>query len=140
MDKLLYMREDLLEKLLKEFNWLEEIEAKTGERTGEIIHLPVGEGWYELLRKMFCEIEQTMGRLNTDIRLIHPMVIEEKYGFLNVHIKTSLNGLQEIIDKYESISESVCERCGSEQGSLKDIGWNFVLCNSCELIKLGENK
>lgn len=129
MTELIYMRDDLEKILLRKFPWLEEVDKES-----KIIFLPVGVGWLTLLENLFSEMEILLNSKNHDLRLIQPIVIEEKYGLLKVDVGNHLDeGMYHIIKKYEQKSENVCESCGACDGSLKEIdGWIKVLCDKCE--------
>lgn len=56
--------------------------------------------------------------------------VKEKFGTLCYYTNYHSDELQEIISKYESLSASTCETCGSN-GILIQQGWWHVTCVEC---------
>jgi hypothetical protein len=128
--ELICMGEDLEEALLTRFPWLEEKDLDTVEKTGEIVSCGVGVGWHDLLSNMFVELENLYKSMNESIEDIGFYEIREKHGLLRVYTNKGIEGVQEILNKYEALSERVCEICG-QTGELRNDGWTVVVCDDC---------
>ncbi|WP_346234892.1 hypothetical protein MKY04_18105 [Lysinibacillus telephonicus] len=122
---LIYMSEELEEELFKKFPWFV-------TNDGEIVFCNVGVGWYYLLVGMLTEIEEHFKLMNKSIDRLSFSEIKEKHGLLRVYTNNSISGLQQILRKYEFLSEHVCEICGNK-GELRDRSWSVVLCDRCLL-------
>ena len=61
--------------------------------------------------------------------------IKEKFGGLRVYVNFHIKELDELIDKAEQKSFSVCEKCGSEENVTtkpnRPYGWILTLCDNC---------
>ena len=82
-----------------------------------------GEGWLDLIDKMSQELSQYGCRY---------LQLKEKFGWLRVHCMYSPTDsavVNEIINRYESLSKTTCETCGAE-GTIKPKG-GWLKC-SCE--------
>ena len=95
--------------------------------------LDVGDGWYNLLDTCFEELSK------------YPVTLEqvkEKFGKLRLYYNWM--GSEEIpqdefdvmekevyliVDKYETISGTVCEVCGNKGELRVELGWITTLCN-----------
>ena len=86
----------------------------------------VGPGWWPLIDAQSAEIIEA----GIDCKYEQ---IKEKFGLLRVYTQeystTSLQNtkLYDIIDKYEAISEHICEECG-RFGKRRSSGWIKVTC------------
>ena len=83
-----------------------------------------GEGWHDMIDKMVH-----------DLRLVDPTVeikqIKEKFGLLRVYISGNEDAY-EIIDAYEKLSATICEKCGSTEDVTTDgDGWIYTMCKEC---------
>ena len=80
-------------------------------------------GWYPMLADMAQEM--------LDAGITEPKIVQikEKFGALRVYTAYHVQELQEIIDKYEIKSETICEVCG-EKGAVTTKGsWLKTLCD-----------
>lgn len=111
------MKPELEQQLKNDFEFL---------RTGSPIYgdydIEVLDGWYDLLYKMCTEVQTTGG--DFEVRQI-----KQKYGRLRVYYLTSDPRIEEIVDRYETLSETVCEECGRPGVYRKE--HIIVLCDEC---------
>lgn len=94
------------------------------------------EGWYDLIWECSKELEA-----------IHPDIeytqIKEKLARLTIYVdypkgedgkvdEEDYRTINAILDKYRTLSQKVCEGCGTTQNvALRNNGWLFTFCNSC---------
>lgn len=132
------MRPELEEQIMNEFPWFEARNIWTGERLGFPISCECSDGWYDLIYKMCQEIDLFYKEKNKDIFQFRIEQIKEKYAGLNIYISNYIEGIEEIIEKYEEKSYYICEVCGIE-GSVRVRGsWLKTLCNE-HMKELGYN-
>jgi len=123
------MREELEQKLLDEFPFMEITTLWGGKRKGIPVPCECGDGWYNLIYDCCKEIDKLYKRRNKDINKIQIYQIKEKYGGLRIYLGNYIEGTDEIVNKYEDESMKVCEICGG-QGKLKNKGyWLKTLCD-----------
>lgn len=164
------MKKELDKQLQLRFKWLEQ---PVLERERDYEFVPgysnyenygfdeVCDGWYELLVKMFTEIEELYKKENIepDYKISQ---IKSKFGVLKVYggrrgsepdihaidflglgsirfypeEKDPLTkALNDIIKKYEELSKTTCENCGAGNAELRTekpyFSWVSTLCPSC---------
>ena len=79
------------------------------------------EGWYEITKNLIDELIV----LGWDKRINQA---KEKFGGLRFYLETYPEGAIEVISKYEKLSHSTCEKCGSS-GMPRNTGWIRTLCD-----------
>lgn len=93
-----------------------------------IMHCPcsIGEGWYEHIHNLMVELIKA--GWNKEIKQI-----KEKFGGLRFYIGSGNKKIWEIITKYETLSYTICEKCGEPGELRKDAGnyggWWKTLCD-----------
>ncbi|MDE7253819.1 MAG: hypothetical protein K2O32_12870 [Acetatifactor sp.] len=97
--------------------------------------IETGDGWYQLLYDMCREIAIVFETAEKPVT-IEMVQIKEKYGTLRVYY--NLEGendvarkISDITQKYEDLSETVCEECGREGTLRTDLPWIQTLCDTC---------
>lgn len=94
----------------------------------------ISHGWRKAFgRQLFEELKEELVRWDYlyDFRFIQ---IKEKYGSLRLYSNGIPDGsnILEILDKYESLSETICERCEKlKQMIINYRGWYQCICDSC---------
>lgn len=84
----------------------------------------VGFGWKSILEKMFEELFAA----GWDGELAQ---VKEKFGLLRVYLGEYTPGLAEIVDRAETESSKVCEKCGRDAKTSAGAGcWIKTLCES----------
>jgi hypothetical protein len=82
-------------------------------------------GWVNLINKMVKEIEID------NPNLIVQLYCKEKFGELRIEPSIYNEYLENIISKYEAMSQYICEQC-ERAGQKRNIdGWQKVLCDEC---------
>jgi len=66
--------------------------------------------------------------------LIYPEFtqVKEKHGTLRLYYIGGDEHIGDILQEAETLSETTCESCGSEQGIHRTKGWWRTLCDTCE--------
>jgi ribosomal protein L37AE/L43A len=111
------VRKELTKRLQTDFTFM-----KPGSKAHGKYGCEVSDGWFDLLYKMCTEIQAT-GRDFT------PVQIKQKYGRLRVYYKMGDARVDEIVEKYEELSEFTCEECGNPGVYRKE--QIIVLCDKC---------
>lgn len=91
-----------------------------------------GDGWYDLLRDLFAEVNDIVLRKEIDKETIYFSQIKEKFGSLRAYLHGGDEEIREIIGKYESRSNRTCEGCGSRGSPTTDDRWVLTLCGVCK--------
>ena len=81
------------------------------------------DGWLWLL-------DELIGKIVCIDPLASASQIKEKYGTLRVYMMSTTDEIEDLIEEYEVLSETVCELCGSP-GKINDDGWISVRCDTC---------
>ena len=111
----------------------------------ELDNLP--SGWHELMVDMSAEIIAYLRSKNISPYAFHIDQLKEKFGsirlYYSLHCEDKYDGdegIDEIIQKYEELSEHTCCVCGGE-ATLMSKGWICPYCQSCaDKLKAEEGK
>jgi hypothetical protein len=79
------------------------------------------EGWYDMTKNLIDELIELgwSKRINQ---------AKEKFGGLRFYIENTTPEINAVVNKYESLSYSICEHCGND-GVLRKGGWIRTLCD-----------
>lgn len=91
------------------------------------------DGWRIAFGEKMCEeIMQELNKIeNEKVRFSYRIIqIKEKYGYLRWYTNWSTTGLDDIIRKYEQISERTCIKCGAAATKISN-GWISPYCDGC---------
>jgi hypothetical protein len=85
-----------------------------------------GDGWFDIIYRL-CEL------LYRDCEKL-PVVsgVKEKYGGLRFDVLGGEDRAYDIIEKFEFMSEFVCESCGTTKDVYQTEGWIKTTCPKCE--------
>lgn len=101
--------------------------------------IEAGDGWYQLLYDMCKEIAIALETAEKPVHIVMDCM-KEKYGTLNVYYHFEgadpenndvYQKISDIAQKYEDLSEKVCEECGCEGTLRTDLQWIQALCDTC---------
>ncbi len=86
--------------------------------------------WLPVLKKGFDDISEIVREQDlTDFRIVQ---VKEKFGGLRVYTNMQIPEISKIIERMESEVSTICDRCGSTEGTkLRTGGWWQVLCDEC---------
>jgi hypothetical protein len=91
------------------------------------------EGWKKAFGEQWAkDVQEAIDKLpiNTK-REAYILDIKEKFGQLRVFLSVFSEELEEVLKKYEKISEQICHRCGKSKTEGFG-GWFSYLCDDCE--------
>lgn len=99
------------------------------------------EGWKKRFGEELCEdLKKELEKYNylDKWRIVQ---LKEKYGIMHLYDNGSPreSHIQEIIDKYEHISERTCACCGKFPVPVTDTGWILPICKECFEAKVNVN-
>jgi hypothetical protein len=93
------------------------------------IYIDAYDGWEELIRNCCQEIEEYLSK--NSIPDFQTSCIKTKFGGLRFCTYSSDETIENIIQKYETLSWTTCEEC-SKPASRKIINnWVWTLCEKC---------
>lgn len=123
------MREELEQKLMDEFPFMEAKNVWTDRKLGFPMGCECEDGWFDLIYNCCKEIDELYKQRNKDSSEIKIYQIKEKYGALCIYLGNYIDGVSEIVNKYEDESVNICEICG-QRGKVKINGsWLKTLCD-----------
>lgn len=90
-------------------------------------------GWRKFFGEQLAqEVQEAINKMPIDTQHEACIIdIKEKWGQLRVFLSVSSEELEEILKKYEKLSESICCRCGNSKIA-RFSGWFSYLCDDCE--------
>lgn len=125
------MRDDLEQKIMNRFSWFEAKNVWTGEKLGFPFPCAHGDGWYKLIYDCMDEIENLYEEKGANIDTLIIEQIKEKFGGLRVYLSNYIDGVDDIITKYENKCYEVCEICGDVGKLRRNGGWYRTVCDAC---------
>ena len=123
-------------KLIKKYPWLKPRNVWTGKLIEDYDYSWIEwygwpQGWNIAFGTMYLK---EFGEAVKKAGLEHKMIIEqqkEKYGQCRNYVYPTTEEIEEIINKYEKISENVCCICGQPDVPMINDGWFSPYCFSC---------
>lgn len=100
------------------------------------VYFAVDDGWYDLLRDMFAEVEYEVKSRNI-VDEVSFVQIKEKFGGLRAYFEINqcadgdYEALTQVVSKYEKQSMTVCEICGAAARRSQKGGYIRTLCEAC---------
>lgn len=93
-------------------------------------------GWRKAFGKALCEdLKREINNSRLTDYKIHQ--IKEKWGLLTIYDEDGNHNTQEIIDKYEKLSATICQNCG-KKAEYMTTRWLGYYCKDC-INKMGPN-
>lgn len=125
------LREDLEQKLMDDFPFMQARNAWTGEKLGFSIGCSCGDGWFNLIYELCEGIQKVLDKESHEfVEGFYPIQIKEKYGGLRFYTSYGNDEIFDLIEKAEQKSYGICERCG-KAGEVRPGGWIMTLCDNC---------
>jgi hypothetical protein len=87
--------------------------------------IAIGDGWGGLLCKLCEDLAKVAG---SEFKFVQ---IKEKFGQLRIYANGGNAETNQLIDKAEEDSASICESCGSTEGVTMEGRWIKALCKNC---------
>lgn len=115
-------RNEMENKLIKDFPFM--------IFNNECFPMEWGDGWLELFYNMCFELKEELDKYDYTNEF-HWLQLKEKFGSARCYYNScpTESKVEEIIDKFESNSQYVCELCGNKGEIREDIGWMTCLCD-----------
>jgi hypothetical protein len=88
--------------------------------------LECGDGWFDLIDQLCADIMATNPPEN-----LRADQVKEKFGGLRFYASGITKEIYKLIDKAETKSFHICERCGSTAHVTNEGGWLSTLCAKC---------
>lgn len=126
------MNDKLEKRLMKLFPFMAQRSVWDGERENRPVYCQCGDGWYPLIYELCFDIQTLYNREEKDSSNLIVEEVKEKYGGLRFYVSGYIDGVLEIIDKYEALSLETCEDCGSKGTVITKNGWTMVRCEKCK--------
>ncbi|MGN0169226.1 MAG: hypothetical protein ACI39H_00510 [Lachnospiraceae bacterium] len=133
------MREELEYALAQKFDFMK---RRSRNRTGGVKNLyqdfgvETLDGWYQLLHDLCEELAKCIHDADVPVKFVVTQIKEKNgtlrfYYYLEDDDFETREQIDEIIDKYEGLSATICECCG-KTGKLQDKhGQLVVRCEEC---------
>lgn len=124
---------ELIEKypwLLPRNRWTDEVDKNYDYSYTELDAMP--DGWRIAFGEQFCaDIQHELDKLKpetaADFRVLQ---IKEKFGQLRFYTNWVTDGIDEVIRRYENLSEHTCIGCGAP-ATYRSIEWIAPWCDNC---------
>ena len=87
--------------------------------------IAINSGWNALLRKLCEDLVKVAG---PEFKFAQ---IKEKFGQLRVYVEGGNAETNQLIDKAEEDSASICENCSSTENVTMEGSWIRALCGNC---------
>lgn len=100
--------------------------------------IETGDGWYKLLYDMCKEMAEVIETAGKPVHIVVDQ-IKEKYGTLGFYYhlegvdpgrKDLYQRISDIVQKYEDMSQEVCEICGCKGTLRTNLAWIQTLCDT----------
>jgi len=92
-------------------------------------------GWFELISDLSMKLEVICEQAHMQGTPINKLPkasqVKEKFGSLRFYMTHGLEGMHELIEKAEDVSDGICDKCGSPGEIRSDGGWHRARCKKC---------
>lgn len=123
------MKPELETQLVKKYPKIFKMVGSTPQDSCMAWGISVGDGWYWLIDKL-CDRLQSDIDSNNRLQLVAAQV-KEKFGGLRFYINSGSDEQYGAIYFAETLSFSICERCGTTKDVTTEGSWITTLCLSC---------
>jgi hypothetical protein len=96
-----------------------------------------GDGWFWIIDEL-CDSIQTYIDNNNKYRTLDQQIsqvianqVKEKFGYLNFYYDGGDDVIHGMVSFAESLSQRVCEECGTMENVGKTSGWIKIICKDC---------
>jgi hypothetical protein len=125
------MREELEQKLMNDFPFMEARNVWTGEKLGYPMPIECSDGWFNLIYDLCSKIQKVLDKESPEfVEGFYPIQIKSKYASLRFYTTYGNDEMFKLIDEAERESETICEKCG-QPGEVRPGGWITTLCDEC---------
>ncbi len=127
------MKTELQEKLFDKYHKIFRDKDESPMETAICWGIECGDGWYWLIDNLCSTIQRYYDNNGENLGFNQPIAtqVKEKYGGLRFYTNGGDDTIHGMIWLAESLSYSICEKCGSQENVKTTSGWNVTLCESC---------
>lgn len=119
-------------KLVKKYPWLKPFYVWSGKPIKDYDYTYINwgcmRGWDVAYGDMYMKELGEAVKNQPDFQILE---IKEKYGMHRVYTNGTTREANDIIDKYEFISQGICWKCGKPDVPMVDTGWLCPECLEC---------
>lgn len=128
------MKKELEEKIFEKYPMIFRQKDLSMKETAMCWGIECGDGWYWLIDKLCSNLQFNID--NNSHTGTYPQIeavqVKEKFGSLRFYVGPASSEQHAVIRFVESLSEEICENCGSlEEVSQTKGGWIQTLCKKC---------
>jgi hypothetical protein len=131
------MKAESQEQIFSQFLWVRPHPDK--ENLVSMYGLAIGDGWCDLLKNLFSDIEDLYRTKGLELNL-EVVQVKEKFGALVVYFHDCLDEVLDLKQKYEQLSQNVCYDCGEVGTHRRLSGWWVTICNPCADSRIADLK
>ena len=91
--------------------------------------LDCGAGWHPLIKELLDKLQAYVNGF-PQLKHFRIVQIKEKWGELCVYTNLGTDVINNLIEKYEKKSLTICEICGKPGKLRKDLSWMQTLCDA----------
>jgi len=125
------MRDELDEKLVKEFPNLYRNRNGGMRTTCMYWGFEHGDGWFDIIYELSAKLEKLILEIpKEDREWTCASQVKEKYGTLRFYMTMETDEMSTFISEAERKSEITCETCG-KPGEIRGRGWLMCICDEC---------
>ena len=132
------MTEELEQKLFAKYPKIFVDKDKSMNETCMCWGISTGDGWYWLLDKLCSSIQWRIDNPPHDkngpmpIDQVVAEQVKEKFGGLRFYYRGGDEAIHGKVGLAESMSNGICEECGSTKNIGHTLGWISTLCEDCK--------
>lgn len=122
-----------MQEFLKKYPWLKGYDPYPEEDENPVCSLFwLPEGWVKAFGEEMCAELDVALRKTKEYNEAYVVEAKEKFGQLRLYLYPSNEEIENIIRKYEVISEHICENCGAVDVPMLNLaGWFSPYCREC---------
>lgn len=123
------MKQNVVKKFQKRFKWFPKGNPLYRLSDNVPMWIDCDEGWFKLLWKLCEDIDVII--LREKFEDFNILQIKEKFGGLRFYTGSTMNEIEDLVDKAEEESYRTCELCGKPGSMHVKFGWYKTLCGAC---------
>jgi len=82
----------------------------------------VGNGWSKIVNNLY----------DAKPKRVNVTQVKEKFGTLRFYVSSAPEWYFDLINYYENLSATICEKCGKPGVLRTERGWLLTLCDDCD--------
>jgi len=132
------MKKELDEKLCKKYPKIFVDRNESMQKTAMCWGFDCGDGWYWLIDRLCSDLQWNTDNNNSKRKYpqITAVQVKEKFGGLRFYTQGASEAQYAVISFAETLSEYMCEKCGSTKDVGQTRGWITTLCKECAIDNL----